>query len=363
MDTDTNDLFDTNIYNADPQYIIQISDDNMATNTSTISDGNISLDISNTFNINNKILCTTTNSGSNMVLAMQLLKENFLLQNYNFNFQPHCYLAHVLNLIITSSLAPIKSLIKNVHNLVKAISSFSSLIQDLKEIGQLVGKGEATCKILQNVSTWCNSIYLILAAYITMPTTIAALIRCNNNLNKYKLTPQEESDLQAITQFLKPFYETTNVLSSSTYMTLGISIVLMDSIVGTISLYLQNPTSPEFLKAAATQMSTKVQKYANEIYDKIAFMAAILDPRVKLKLMPEDVNNEANRAFFNNIFRSEYSSPILNNLSTNSEINLTYIEQIAQKKRRTNVLINRMDEFNQYLNKAILSMNIDSLNW
>ncbi|CAG8848371.1 25401_t:CDS:2, partial [Gigaspora margarita] len=47
MDTDTNDLFDTNIYNAEPQDIIQISNDNMATNTSAMSDRNISLDISN----------------------------------------------------------------------------------------------------------------------------------------------------------------------------------------------------------------------------------------------------------------------------------------------------------------------------
>ncbi|CAG8716475.1 10521_t:CDS:2, partial [Cetraspora pellucida] len=98
-----------------------------------------------------------------------------------------------------------------------------------------------------------------------MPTTIAALIRCNKNLNKYKLTSQEESDLQTITQFLKPFYETTN-----------------------------NSTSLKFLKTATTQMSDKIQKYSNEIYDKTAFMAAILDPRIKLKLMPDDMNTEAN---------------------------------------------------------------------
>ncbi|CAG8679379.1 5820_t:CDS:2 [Gigaspora rosea] len=50
MDTDTNDLFDTDIYNAEPQDIIQISDDNMVTNTSAMSDGNISSDISNNMN-------------------------------------------------------------------------------------------------------------------------------------------------------------------------------------------------------------------------------------------------------------------------------------------------------------------------
>ena len=119
-------------------------------------------------------------------------------------------------------------------NLVKTISSSSSLTQDLKELGQSVGEGEATRKIPQDVSTRWNSTYLMLSVYVTMPTTIAALIRRNKNLNKYKLTPQKESDLQTVTQFLKPFYETTNVLSGSTYMTLGISILLIDSIVDTI---------------------------------------------------------------------------------------------------------------------------------
>ncbi|CAG8610747.1 9160_t:CDS:1 [Cetraspora pellucida] len=163
-----------------------------------------------------------------------------------------------------------------------------------------------------------------------MSTIIAALIRRNKNLNKYKLTLQEESDLQTIIQFLKPFYKTTNVLSGSTYMTLGISILLINSIVDTILSHIQNSTSPEFLKTAATQMSDKIQKYSNEIYDKTAFIMAILDPRIKLELMPNDMNTEANSAIFNNIFRTQYSALTLNNSSTNLEtLNLTYTEQIA----------------------------------
>ncbi|CAG8565512.1 290_t:CDS:2 [Dentiscutata heterogama] len=295
----------------------------------------------------NKILldiCMLPHPHTSEEINTRLRSRNLMLQNHLFHIQPRRYLAHILNLIVMSGLSPIKSSVK----------------KELNELGQSVGEGEATRKIPQDVSTRWNSTYLMLSVYVTMPTTIAALIRCNKNLNKYKLTPQEESNLQATTQFLQPFYETTNIFSGSTYTTLGISILLIDDIVDTISSYIQNSTSLEFLEVAATQMSNKIQKYTN---DKTAFMAAILNSQIKLELIPDDINTEANRAIFNNIFRTEYSALSLNNSSTNSEIlNLSYTEKIAQKKRKTNIINNRTDEFNQYLSEAITFMNIDSLN-
>ncbi|CAG8632485.1 777_t:CDS:2 [Cetraspora pellucida] len=54
--------------------------------------------------------------------------------------------------------------------------------------------------------------------------------------------------------------------------------ILIEDIVNNILSCIQNLESPEFIKTAATQMFKKVQKYANEIYDKTVFIAAILDP-------------------------------------------------------------------------------------
>ncbi|CAG8774393.1 27995_t:CDS:2 [Gigaspora margarita] len=249
---------------------------------STIQDAFILHDIFAAFDISTKILCATTDG------------------------------AHILNLIVIAGLTPIKSSIENVQNLVKAISSSSSITQDFRELGKSVSKSEA------------------------IPAT----------------------------QFLRPFYETTNVLFGSTYTILGFSILLVDDIINTISSYIQNSTSPEFLKAVATQMSDKLQKYMDEIYNKTAFIAAILNPCIKLELIPADINMEVNCAIFNNVFRSEYFAPILNNSLTNSEtpLNLSYTEQVAYK-RRINTFTDRTDEFTQYLNKAVLPMSVDSLNW
>ncbi|CAG8849229.1 33093_t:CDS:2, partial [Gigaspora margarita] len=139
-------------------------------------------DIFAAFDISTKILCTTTNRGSNVILAMQLLKKNFVLQNNHFDFQSYHCLAHILNLIV-----------------IAAISSSSSITQDFRELEKLVGESEAIRKIPQD--------HLL----------------------------QKEADLQAATQFLRPFYETINVLSRSMYTTLGLSILLVDDIINTIS--------------------------------------------------------------------------------------------------------------------------------
>ncbi|CAG8710359.1 11453_t:CDS:2, partial [Dentiscutata heterogama] len=121
-----------------------------------------------------------------------------------------------------------------------------------------------------------------------------AIIRHNKNLDKFKLIPQEETNLQATTKFLKLFYESTNVLSSSIYIILDILILLIDDIVDNILSCIQGLARPEFLKMATTQIFKKIQKYANKIYDKTAFIAAILNSQIKLELIPTNMNMKTN---------------------------------------------------------------------
>ncbi|CAG8563835.1 35654_t:CDS:2 [Racocetra persica] len=319
-----------------------------------------------TFNITTKIICATTDSGSNVISAIHLLNMHLSMQN--FYFYSRCCLAHVLYLIVMAGMTPIKTSIEKVYRFVKAITSSSTITQDFKKIGQLVDEDEVVRKIPQDISTRWNSTYLILSVYTSMPTTIAAIMRHHNNLVYYKLTLQEDSDLQVVTRFLQPFYEVTNILSGSTYVTLGLSIVLIDDIVDVITSYIQDSSSPLFLKTAATQMLEKLNQYIVYIYDKAAFIASVLDPRIKLELMPVNMNTPENRDFFNHIFQ-DYLMPELNaNMVSNTKKlsnSMTYMEQVAQKQRRANVLSSSSptDELSQYLSKATLPMSINPLEW
>ncbi|CAG8817579.1 356_t:CDS:2, partial [Racocetra persica] len=144
------------------------------------------------------------------------------------------------------------------------------------------------------------------------------------------LSQEEDSDLQAVTQFLQPFYEITNILSGSTYITLGLSALLMDDIIDVISSYIQDSSSFQFLKTAAIQMIEKLNQYIDYIYDKAAFIASILDSRIKLELIPVNMNTPENQNYFSQIFQ-EYSDPT--------------------------------DELTKYLNEATLPININPLEW
>ncbi|CAG8738582.1 29448_t:CDS:2, partial [Racocetra persica] len=217
---------------------------------------------------------------------------------------------------------------------------------DFKEIEQSVGK-----------------------VYTSMPMMIAAVMRCHSNLVYYRLSQEEDSDLQAVIWFLQPFYEITNILSGSTYVILGLSALLIDDIIDVILSYIQDLSSPQFLKTAATQMMEKLNQYINHIYDKAAIMASILDFQIKLELMLVNMNTPENQDYFSQIFQ-KYLESGLNNSPTNTTSNsekvlnsMTYVKKVAQKRYQLNVLNSPMDELTKYLNEATLPININPLEW
>ncbi|CAG8441427.1 4277_t:CDS:1 [Acaulospora morrowiae] len=283
-----------------------------------------------TFNIMTKIFGITFDNGSNIISAIQLLDE--YLSGQSIDIQPFQCLAHILNLIITTGLSPIKNSIEKVCNFVRTIGSSALLTQDFQELGQTIGKNEPVRKIPQDISIRWNSTYLMLSVYITMPTTIAAIIRQHSNLSKYQLTVQENANLQVITQFLRPFYETTNTLSGSKYAILSLSILLINDIMEIILTQINDPTTPTFLKNTAIQMSKKAQKYMNQIYSEISFIASVLDPRIKLELISNDINTTENQKLFNDILEIKYSTTSYQtNMNMQTQTNLIYVEQVAQK--------------------------------
>ncbi|CAG8725177.1 12273_t:CDS:2, partial [Cetraspora pellucida] len=67
-----------------------------------------------------------------------------------------------------------------------------------------------------------------------------------------------------------------------------------NDIINIITTCIHNSTSSLSLKTAATQMLEKAKQYIGHIYDKTAFITAILDPRIKLELILDNINTLEN---------------------------------------------------------------------
>ncbi|CAG8676065.1 22394_t:CDS:2 [Racocetra persica] len=113
-------------------------------------------------------------------------------------------------------------------------------------------------------------------------------------------------------------------------------------------------------------MLEKLNQYIVYIYDEAAFIVSVLDPRIKLELMPVNMNIPENCDFFNHIFQDYSVSELnINTVSNTKKLSnsMIYMEQVAQKRQRANVLSSSSptDELSQYLTKDFLAIQATSV--
>ncbi len=188
-------------------------------------------------------------------------------------------------------------------------------------------------------------------------------------LSQLSMSIEEKQKVEQATKFLSIFYETTTNLSGSNYPTIGIAILFMDNIVE--SLVTTNYSTseidiPQWIAEAASKMDAKLNQYSEKIFNKMSYIAAILDPRIKINLMPSIIKTPPNLDLFKNYFTHHYSeSQSTQNLDAqkNQYITLSLAQKIAQKRRPVERPSGLIFELNQYLIEPILPMELDILEW
>lgn len=183
------------------------------------------------------------------------------------------------------------------------------------------------------------------------------------------LSPSEKSVVNIMHQYLEPFYKTTNDLCTSNVPTVGLVLFFMDHISETIATCRESCPSPEWLKSSAEEMAKKARNYFNQVCNIFTYMTAILDPRIKAELIPDSLNlqsflDEARTHFIRNYSVNHFSS--MSSGYNAQEIedggNVSFAEEIARKKRRTN-MSSATDELTQYLSEAPAPIATDVLEW
>ncbi|KAF6168989.1 hypothetical protein GIB67_038486, partial [Kingdonia uniflora] len=154
----------------------------------------------------------------------------------------------------------------------------------------------------------------------------------------------ERNAVNIMHTYLEPFYKTINNICTSKVPTVGLVLFFMDH-VEMISSCRDSRHSSEMLKVAANDMVIKARNYNNQVSSIITYMAAILDPRIKSELVPENLNSEKNLEDARTHFMRNYSTPHFpasanngysNAKDTNedSSSSASFAEEIARKRRR-----------------------------
>lgn len=187
--------------------------------------------------------------------------------------------------------------------------------------------------------------------------------------NRMLLNSVERNAVTIMHGYLEPFYKTTNDICSNKVPTIGLVLFFMDHISDMIAACKDSCHYPDWLKSAAEEMSLKSSSYNDQVSNIFTYMTAILDPRIKVELIPETLNSENNLEEARSHFLGNYSTThfsSVNNIYGTSEKeeggSVSFAEEIARKKRRASMSV-ATDELTQYLSEPPAPITTDVLEW
>lgn len=170
--------------------------------------------------IEKKVLSLTLDnafSNDNMQdILKQLSLHDSLLCDGEF-FHVRCC-AHTLNLIVQEGLKIVVGALTKIRDSVKYVKGSDSRMKKFEECARAVDNIDTSIGWRLDVSTRWNSTYLMLDSAIKYKKAFATL-KLNDKNYKYCPSVEEWKRGEKICEFLQPFYDTTNMISGSSYPT------------------------------------------------------------------------------------------------------------------------------------------------
>lgn len=320
------------------------------------------------YDIGNKVISCTHDNSPHAVQACHTLKEDMDSQKVS----PFCYIpcgAQILNSIINDGLRTIKSIISKIREFVLEMNASIEISQDFIQFTTAYQEGN--WKIPLDTSVRWSGNYQMLDVVRKAGKSMESIIRKYEETlgSRLLLNPAEKNVINIMYGYLEPFYKTTNNICTNKVPTIGLVLFFMDHISDTIATCRDSRQSPEWLKNAAEEMATKAQNYNDQVCNIFTYMTAILDPRIKVELIPESLNLDNHLGEARSHFMRNYSTnhfPSMTNAYTVQELedggSVSFAEEIARKKRRAS-MSSATDELTQYLSEAPAAIPTDVLEW
>ncbi|KAH0763072.1 hypothetical protein KY290_019145 [Solanum tuberosum] len=177
--------------------------------------------------------------------------------------------AHTLNSVINDGLSSTKSIISKIREFVLKMNTSFEISQDFLQCCNAYQEG--TWKFPLDASPRWSGNYQMLDIARKAGKSLETIVRKYDELlgSRVLLNNVEKNAVNIMHAFLEPFYKTINDISCR-----------------------DSRHSPDWLKSAADEMATKARSYNDQMCNSFTYMTAILDPRIKVELIPESLNSE-----------------------------------------------------------------------
>jgi len=261
---------------------------------------------------------------------------------------------HVINLAVNDGILSITDSIENLRLLVSFIKNSSTRTQILKE--KCIELNINYVKLKKDIKTRWNSTYNMLERALKLKSVFKALFDQNINFNDFRISEKDWDLFQKLNNFLKIFYEATNILSGNLYSTICVNIPIYEMIIK----HLENNKIDKstIISECANKMLLKLKKYENEINNDLSKTCLLLDPRLKLDYF----ENEVSKILLIICLKIYMKCITINSvvLTTNYDETISNFRQSILKRQKLN---NETEEIKRYLAAPNKDKWVDPINW
>jgi hypothetical protein len=315
----------------------------------------ILIEVFQEFEIQDRIIAITSDNARNNISAIKLLNDYFEKEIVQRVIHFPCF-AHVLNIAINEGIKQISGIISNLRIIAAKLKSSSKQTQKFEETSKVLE--QPYVKLKRDIHIRWNSTFDMIERALKMRKVIDIMCIKDDDFKAIAIKDNEWEILSQICEFLRPFYESTKLLSGQKYSSICFVIPLLDHLLNHLDSVIDN----ESLKNCSQLIKIKLKDYELRLKNNCSYFAVIFDPRLNFLYL----RNLLNKNDYENVekeFKKEFDKYVTKYSQTTKSTDFTkasssLLDSIYKKRK-----LNGNEEIVNYSQIPQENTEIDPIEW